>query len=621
MKVVVALSLNIFEKFTYEFTGKPEDIFIGIRVIVPVGHIIRSGWIISLESDYTGRTRKIIGIIKSNWKPTKSTLDFIRNISELYLMSEGTLLDYCLLPGHKSLKDIYLDFEGKLKSISKFSLKEILDLSKLTPVCFEYKKEPALQQVNFSNKDLFNKHYIYGKARFDKYNNIINKTLENGKSVLIVIPDKLSIEYFKKTFPKIDIYNSTQKKSVKEMIWAKYSTGKSGIIIGGLSALFLQINNLGCIISEKGNTLYTNKGILSGSEDFKILSIKKAAAFNCPIFIGTPSIELKNFKDNKEIITENSKPISNVNVMRIKKKSNDLFSDLIQLTKNYFASQKKILIILNKKQSKNILYCEKCKKAIRCQNCNKYIQTKKKNIEKCPHCEHKLDMICKICGKNLDILIDVSMDSILKVLKDNVTESGILNISAEDTKNISLLEDNIQTNKIIISTPFIIGPYFKNIFDSVIYYKPESVFDMDSYKTAENIFTLLSEIKNILKPEGTIDVFSVYHYHYVFKLINEENEFLNRELKYRQWFFLPPFYSIYEITVKEKTIRELGKVMRDIYTNYKNELNISTVSLLSRKKLRGTFKGILRVHTVSSKLTETGMLKKRNILIKLIYPS
>ncbi len=60
MKVAISLSLNIFEKLTYEFHGKDEEIEIGSRVIVPVGWLLRTGWVVGLNSDYSGRTKKII---------------------------------------------------------------------------------------------------------------------------------------------------------------------------------------------------------------------------------------------------------------------------------------------------------------------------------------------------------------------------------------------------------------------------------------------------------------------------------------------------------------------------------------------------------------------------------
>ncbi len=619
MKVSIALSLNIYETLTYEYKGEIKDLYIGLRVIVPVGNLIRAGWVMSLESDYTGRTRNIIGIVQSNWKPNKNTLCFIKKTSELYLMSSGTLLDYCLLPGQKAIKDIYINFEDKLKSLSKFTTKELLQKSKLSPIMLHYKKEIVYKEINNDKELDFKEHFLNGKNRFDEYKSIIDKTLKESKTVLIIVPDKLSIEYFKKIFPDIDIYNSTQKKAIKDNIYEKYYNGGTGVLIGGLSALFLQINNLSCVIYEKGNTIYSNRGVFNGEKDYKILALKKAEANKCPVYIGTPSIEIKDYKDNQSSLNFIKKNKAKINVIRVKKKKKDLFSDIIQLTKIYFSDNKKTLILLNKKQSKSILYCEKCKKAIKCNNCNKYIQITGKLSSKCPHCNHNILTNCSVCNKPLEILKDVSMDSILKVLKDNVTDTGILNISAEDTKDIKALEENIKASKIIISTPFIIGPYFKDIFDAVIYYKPESVFDMDSYKTAENIFSILSEIKNIIKPEGNIDIFSVYHFHYVFKLINEEEEYLSRELKYRQWFMLPPFYSIYEITIKEKTIRELGKTMREIYIKEFQTLNIKEISILSRKKSRGTFKGVIKAHLASKELINSGILSKRNISAKLIH--
>lgn len=144
---------------------------------------------------------------------------------------------------------------------------------------------------------------------------------------------------------------------------------------------------------------------------------------------------------------------------------------------------------------------------------------------------------------------------------------------------------------------------------------------MNDYNSANMIRFTLFELKNIIKTNGSIDVFTLYNFLYVFKLINEEDELLNRELKYREWFYLPPFFSIYEIIIKSKNIRELGKDMRKIYNKYIDDLNIKEIKLLSRKKVRGYYKGSLKLHTEATKILNAELTKKRNISVKLILSS
>jgi len=624
MKVSISLSLNIFESLTYNYNGKPEDIYIGARVIVPVGNFLRIGWVISLNSDYTGRTKKIIGIIKSQWTPNNKTLKFVKNVSEKYLISEGFLLDYSLLSGYKSLKDIYFQTDKtiKPKKISEFNLKTISAFSEDFPLHFTLKNEPEIKKAEQRDiKSEFCKHYLFGKDRFNEYEKLIEESIKNNKSTLIIVQDRLSIETFKSIYPDIDILNSSQKTGKKKEIWLKYSNGENGIIIGGLSALFLQIENLSTIIYERGNTIFTNRGALNNENDLKAISVIKAETNKCPIYLGTPAIPLEYYRDNSEnniFDTDNIKP--SLNIIRIKKKKKAIFSDIVQTVKNYSIENKKILIILNNKKSKNILYCEKCKKTVKCNNCQTYIQSEKKNFDYCPNCNYKLDGKCPVCGSETIVLSDISMSSLNTVLTENIGESGIINISANDIKDIETFKINIEQSDIVISTPFIINMFINNIFDSIIYFKPESNFDMNKHNTADSIRLTLFELKNIIKPNGNIDVFTLYNFHYVFKLINEEEALLEREIKYREWFYLPPFFSIYELTVKAKNIRELGKEMRKIFLQYKDEFNIREIKLLSRKKLRGNYKGILRLHTKSENILKTNLIKKRNINLKLFIP-
>ena len=70
---------------------------------------------------------------------------------------------------------------------------------------------------------------------------------------------------------------------------------------------------------------------------------------------------------------------------------------------------------------------------------------------------------------------------------------------------------------------------------------------MEEFNAAEMIHATGAEIAETLVAGGELHVFSVFHFHYALQFLMDEETFFERELKYRQWFLLPPFASVYEL--------------------------------------------------------------------------
>ena len=69
MLVKVALSANIPEPLTYRLPGSPAGIQNGMRVVVPLGKRITSGWVVGVDSQYAGPAKAIVGVIRDRYIP------------------------------------------------------------------------------------------------------------------------------------------------------------------------------------------------------------------------------------------------------------------------------------------------------------------------------------------------------------------------------------------------------------------------------------------------------------------------------------------------------------------------------------------------------------------------
>lgn len=633
MQVQVAVSLNIFSHLTYNYDGESQTLPIGSRVLVPVGNRITHGWVTATQTDYKGKIKPLTGIVRDGYIPDPVFMNFVSQVSTLYLTSTGLLLDYSLPPSRKSTTNLYFSNQEKLLKLKDFSLSQLQKLGGRKPIEFFYKSHPPedLLHATISTPSTFDAPsplhtFLIDYSRIDYYREIINKTIKQGRSVLFVVPDNLTASYWGDIFPDAQMYNSGLTPKKRDSIWEEYTwEGKTGLIIGGLSAVMLPLPNLGAIICDRTASNLYKRNYFTPYHIDEIARIR-AQYFKVPLIEGDACHSVRAYMNNQSIEIVDNRAVEvapSVEVHNIPPRTRGIPDMFIQIVRDSYKEKKKILVVSNKKESTNFLFCPQCSLIIRCPVCGGFPIVDEQYGFTCSHCNKTFSEYkqCSKCSGELTIIESLSVSSIAKTIKHSIAETGVMSLSSEGLTREYLqpVLKRIEEHDIIVSTPITANPYFKNIFDTILYIRPESLFNLDKYDAAENIFTLVSNFKEIIKPSGNIHLFSTFHFHYSLKLVNDEPAFFERELKYRQWFSLPPFNSIYKIEIKAKTIRELAALLRGIYKANKKSLNIKRVYLTQRHPVKGIYRGIIEAHASASAIIESRLTHERNTTVTLEY--
>ena len=211
----------------------------------------------------------------------------------------------------------------------------------------------------------------------------------------------------------------------------------------------------------------------------------------------------------------------------------------------------------------------------------------------------------------------MSLDSLARAVERRVGEKAVSTLRAADLKDMERIMPAVQHSAVVIATPAVLNPFFKKLFSTVIYIKPESFFGMDEFNSAEMIFSTAAEILETLVAGGELHVFSVFHFHYALQFLTAEDKFFERELKYRQWFLLPPFSDVYQIEMRSDNLRSLAASMRELYRQHRHDLQIRKVFLLARQPQRGVYRGVLELHASAEKIIAAGLpqLKKSSLAL------
>jgi primosomal protein N' (replication factor Y) len=636
MLVRVSVSWNIFDSLTYRYNGDPGELQVGRRVVVPIVNRLTTGWVMEKDSVYKGRVKPVIGVVADDFIPPASFLSFAEAVSGVYFTSAGMVLDASVSPKRKSITNVVFRRDGDVRKLKDVAFKELLELANKETLSFyfptrgksgtsspaEPPPQPLAEKSRGDNGVVH--RFLIGYSRLEHYREAIEETLARGRGVLIVAPDNLGAAYVREMLglPGVDVYNSDEKPALREQVWQSYARhGKAGIVTGGLSAVMLPMTNLGLIVIERaGSALYHR--IAFSRFNTHLLARLRAEQEGVPLIEGGSTYTVRAFHGPSRLAVEDNRRThiaANVHVIPAGAKGiPDAFTEVVN---GFFSAGKRLLVVVNRRESAEFLFCPKCKKLVQCPTCDGFLETGESHHVNCVRCgwQNENFNICPKCGDPLTIVENLSVASVKKVIQRKVVETGILTLSAEDLKahKAAGLKEKANTNRIVIGTLAVVNPYFAGLFDHVIYLRPETMVNLDAYDGAERVYSMVAELREMVRPEGSVEIFSTFHFHYCLKLVNDEDAFFQREIKYRDWFRLPPFCYVYHLEFRAKDLRTLAANMRKVFAKFKDSLGIRRVYLTGREAVRGMVKGEMEAHALPADIRKSNLLNDRNITIDL----
>jgi primosomal protein N' len=624
LKISVSLSYNIFEPLTYQVKNDPLPLKKGMRVLVPLGNRIVSGWVLELDSPYQGRLKNIIGMIDDPFRPDETFLKFASQSSAAYFTSTGIILDHSLPASKKNLNKLCFDLDGQVHKIADFSPGQLEKLAAAKPLRFFF-REKAVEQSYFpkatASPATQPNRLLLGPDRERDYREISRTVLAGGKSVLLIVPDNASARFWKTAWPELDIYNSETRAIARENIWMQYQQGKSGMVCGGLSAVLLPLPDLGLVIVDRASSPLYQRTFRSPFKTDHLARIR-AQAGAIPILQGAATHSCATYlpQENMTVTDRRRDRGLSFQVHMLKGKDRGIPDPVIQLVNQNFLQNKKTLVLVNKIEPARHLFCAQCARIAACPACGGILKVEEPQQVSCRRCSFRQENLaaCPRCQNSLTLLHDISLTSLARAIERTVSEKSVLTLSAADLKDVERIIPAVQASMVVIATPAALNPFFRETFSAVIYIKPESFFGMDEFNSAEMIYITTAEIMETLVPGGALHVFSVFHFHYALQFLMDETRFFERELKYRQWFLLPPFSDVYQLEIRSGTLRSLAATLRPLYKKYRSELQISKIYLISRQPLRGVYRGVVELHAPAQKIVGTGLHKTKKSSLSLL---
>lgn len=435
---------------------------------------------------------------------------------------------------------------------------------------------------------------VTGSGKTEVYFEAIAEALRQGKQALILLPEiSLSaqfLERFERRFGVLPaLWHSEVPTAQRRVTWTGVAEGKTKVVVGARSALFLPFADLGLIVvDEEHDASYKQEeGVLYNARDMAIVRAR-LGSFPVVLVSATPSLEtMVNVQQNK--YTYLNLPsrhagarLPDINVINLKatppERQKFIAPPLQKALQEVFEAKEQSLLFLNRRGYAPLTLCRTCGHRFQCPSCAAWLVEHKRHSRlQCHHCgfAQQVPRNCPSCQaedsfaacgpgveriqEEVQLLIPEARTFILA--SDVITSPGMISAAVHD------IEDH--KYDIIIGTQIIAkGHHFPSL--TLV-----GVIDADlglaggDLRAGERTFQLLHQVSGRAgraeKP-GRVFIQTYMPEQTVIKALakNDRDEFLAVEAREREKAVMPPYGRLAALILSDTDENKLDMFCRSL---------------------------------------------------------
>lgn len=470
--------------------------------------------------------------------------------------------------------------------------------------------EDIKRTMDFKAKSRLNIHLIHGitgSGKTEIYMDLIDYTINQGKSVIVLIPE-IALTYqtvmrFTRRFKeKVSIINSRLSAGERYDQFERAKNGDISIMIGPRSALFTPFKNLGLIvIDEEHETAYKSESV----PKYHAIEVaqKTAADTGATIVLGsaTPSLESYYrakkgiYKLHKLNIREKGR-LPEVSIVDLREElqngNKSIFSDKLQkLIADRLEKKQQTMLFINRRGYAGFVSCRDCGKAIKCPHCDVALKLHNNKKLVCHYCGHteNVPTLCPHCGSKYLGGFGIGTQQIESSIKKMFPQARVLRMDADTTSTKGSHDEILSAfaNKesdILVGTQMIVkGHDFPGVTLVGVLAADMSLYASD-YTATERTFQLLCQAagragRSDMPGEVVIQTYSPDNYSIEAASHQDYEEFYEEEISYRELLQYPPVANMTSMLLQCENQKELAnaantlvEIIRKVKSEKYNEL-------------------------------------------------
>ena len=470
-------------------------------------------------------------IISIYYTPTSNEIDFIKFISFYYFSTYSETLSIFNLQKNNSLSPIKIETKIKLNEIQ-------------------------LKAFNFCQN---NKISILfgdtGSGKTEIYIKLIENIINQNKTAIFLLPEIAITSQMEKRLKQhfsdlVEIWHSKITKPKKQKILENIKTGKTRIIAGARSALFINMPDLGIIIvDEFHDDSYKSQNIpLYNAKDLAIYKSK----YDIKVVLGSatplisdiykhPYFRLKgNFYNSKNQISFISR-----------------FEESFNKIKETLDKNGQIIVFIPTRANFKYMICADCGEAVKCPFCDVGMSIHSKNrVLKCHYCNYgmKIPNQCPKCQSESFINERIGSSEVVEILNTifptKMIQKFDRDIITSKTRLDKILKDfNNKKIDILVGTQMLSKGHDYDV-DLAIILDIDFVLNMPDFRARERALSLAIQVAGRAGRRKNAEVIIQTRQEDFFK--QTYDEFINEELEFRKELNYPPFTRLLKLEFSDK---------------------------------------------------------------------
>ncbi len=411
-------------------------------------------------------------------------------------------------------------------------------------------------------------HGVTGSGKTEVYFSVMEKVLETGKQVLLLVPEigltPQLIDRVKNRFAvPIVTMHSRLNDTQRHLAWWHAKKGNARIVIGTRSAVFSSFDDLGLVIidEEHDASFKQQDGVRYQARD---VAVYRAAQLKIPIVLGsaTPSLEsYANAHAGRYQLLTLSERASKVALPTIqlfdlnKQPSVDGLSPaMLEAISATLKNKKQVMLFLNRRGYAPVLYCKSCGESAKCHRCDSHLTLHQRiNRMRCHHCgyEGRAANQCSTCKATEMVEVGEGTQRVEDAIELRFPQARLLRIDRDSTSRKGELEALLEQARdgeadILIGTQLITkGHDFPEVAMVGILEADQGLYSSD-FRATESLFQQVLQVAG--RAGRRSDVGRVYiqtrfpeHPFFAWIQRHDFNGFADSLLKERKSVNYPPF--------------------------------------------------------------------------------
>ncbi|MDO4178876.1 MAG: primosomal protein N' [Phascolarctobacterium sp.] len=443
----------------------------------------------------------------------------------------------------------------------------------------------AVEKINAAiscdKQETFLLQGITGSGKTEIYLRATAKALEEGKQVLMLVPEialtAQLVNRFQGWFGKlVAVAHSKLSQNERGDVWYKMRTGNARILIGVRSAVFAPFENLGLIIIDE-----EHEGSYKQEErpnyHARTVAETRAKSVHCPLILGSATPDITTYyqalKGEYTHLRLTKRPIGNklpnVEIVDMREElkaknfsvlSRTLQSKLVQTV----AKGEQGIILLNRRGYSTFVMCRDCGESITCEHCAVALVYHSYGEDmRCHYCgnTHPIPKICPKCGSQRIKFFGTGTQKAEAELQA-LPDVRVLRMDQDSTSTKFAHEeilDEFKSGKYntLIGTQMVAKGHDIPNVTLVGVLAADSVLNLPDYRASERAFSLLTQAagragRGLKAGEVVLQTYDADNEIIKLAAKQDYDTFAKTEIYNRKTFYYPPFTHMLKLTTLDK---------------------------------------------------------------------